>query len=273
MLLGIDLGGTTLNFGLVDGSSIKSTTSVPSFDGGASLEQTLDYLADRIAEVMTPDVQRIGIGVPTLVDPAKGIVYNAANIPSWKRVELKDFLEGRFGIPVSVNNDANCFALGAAVAAEATHDVMVGITLGTGLGIGIVVDGKLFCGANCGAGELCSIPYEGDEFESFCSKKFFESRGWGSRQAVADAEAGNPEAIRFFEEFGRHLGNLLALVMYAYDPSCIVFGGGVSNCAPWFMESAKRTLAQKFIYPHVLERLRILVMPQNEIALLGASLL
>ena len=273
MLLGIDIGGTTINFGLVSDRKITGTSSVPSFNKDATLPETIEYLSHRISEVITPEVESIGIGVPTLVDPARGIVYNAANIPSWKEVHLRDELEKRFGIPVAVNNDANCFALGAAAVADALNDVMVGITLGTGLGIGIVVDGRLMCGANCGAGELCSVPYEGDEFESFCSQKFFVSQGWDSRRAVAATEASDPGALSFFEQFGHHLGKLLSLVMYAYDPSCIVFGGGISNTFPCFEEPMKRTLRENYIYPHALERLRILAMPQNDIALLGASLL
>ncbi len=273
MLLGIDIGGTTLNFGLVKGTEITSRTSVPSFPQGASLQETLTYLSDKIAAVLTPEVSSIGIGVPTLVDAEKGIVYNAANIPSWTEVHLKEYLEQRFGIPVSVNNDANCFALGAAATVEGPKDIVVGITLGTGTGIGIVVDGKLMCGSNCGAGELCSVPYNGKDYEAFCSKKFFETEGWSSREAVAAAEAGRPDALDFFERFGFHLGNLLTLVLYAYDPDCIVFGGGITYTAPCFKDAMERTLKANFLYPHVLERLRILYMPGEEMALLGASLL
>lgn len=272
MLLGIDLGGTTLNFGLIDGIEIKGRSSVPSFQSDATKEETLSYLADRIAEVITPDVDRIGIGVPSLTDPEKGIVYNAANIPSWDEVHLKEYLEGRFGIPVSVNNDANCFALGAA-AQTGTHGILVGITLGTGTGIGIVVEDRLMCGANCGAGELCSVPYNGLDYESFCSRKFFDMKGWDSREAVRAASEGNPEALALFDEFGRHLGNLLTLVMYAYDPECIVFGGGISYTAPCFEKAMLRTLRESFLYPHALEKLRICFLPGDEMALLGASLL
>ena len=272
MLLGIDLGGTTLNFGLIDGIEIKNRASVPSFPRNATKEETLSYLAGRIETVITPEVNGLGIGVPSLVDPDKGIVYNAANIPSWDEVHLKEYLEGRFGIPVAVNNDANCFALGAAARTQ-THGILVGITLGTGTGLGIVVEDKLMCGANCGAGELCSVPYNGLDYESFCSKKFFDREGRDSRQAARAAEAGDPGALAFFDAFGRHLGKFLTLVMYAYDPECIVFGGGISYTAPHFEKAMLRTLREDYLYPHALERLRIHYLPGDEMALLGASLL
>lgn len=273
MLLGIDIGGTTINFGLVKGNEIWRRHTVPSFPAGATCEETLSYLSGNISHILTPEVKRIGIGVPTLVDTARGIVYNAANIESWKEVHLKDHIERLFGIPVSVNNDANTFALGAAAKVGCSDGIVVGITLGTGLGIGIVVDGRLMSGTNCGAGELCSVPYNGRDYEEFCSKKFFEARGWESRKAVEAAGNGDPAALEFFEEFGCHLGNLLTLVMYAYDPAHIVFGGGIAYTAPCFRESMMRTLRSNYQYPHALDSLSIHFMPGEEMALLGASLL
>ncbi|MBQ9463484.1 MAG: ROK family protein [Bacteroidales bacterium] len=273
MLLGIDIGGTTISLGLVEGTRIVKMNRVPSFPKDAVLEETIDYLTQRIEEIITPEVKSIGIGVPTLVDVKRGIVYNAMNIASWKEVPLKEILEWHFGIPVSVNNDANCFALGAAARLGEKHDVIAGVTLGTGTGLGIMVGSQLLCGANCGAGEVGSIPYNGKDYESFCSKKFFESNGWMPKDASNAAESGDKEALSFFEEFGRHLGELLSVVMYAYDPGCIVLGGGIANTYKHFKESMNKSLRNSYPYSHVLEKLQIQVMPQEDVALLGASLL
>ena len=138
MILGIDLGGTNLCLGLVDGGKVVKMTSVPSFDRSFTLEQTLEYLAEQISAVFVEGIEKIGIGVPTVVDVEKGIVYDAANIPSWKEVHLKEFLEGRFGVPVYVNNDANCYAMGAygLYPEDARPASLVTVTLGTGMGIG-----------------------------------------------------------------------------------------------------------------------------------------
>jgi glucokinase len=188
-------------------------------------------------------------------------------------VPLKDLLEKRFGIPVFVNNDANCYALGAAARLKKKYGVIVGVTLGTGTGIGIIAGGRLVCGDNCGAGEIGSVPYNGKDFESFCSKKFFTSRGWKPMEASKAAEEGNRDAIQFFDDFGKHLGELLSLVMYAYDPGCIVFGGGIANTYEYFKNNMMRALRKRYPYGHALDRLEIEVMPEDDIALLGASLL
>lgn len=82
MILGVDLGGTNLCLGLVDNGVVIKRTSVPSFAPSASMEETLEYMSEHISSMMTPDVERIGIGVPSVVDLNEGIVFEAANIPS-----------------------------------------------------------------------------------------------------------------------------------------------------------------------------------------------
>ena len=151
MTLGIDIGGTNLSFGLVENSKVAESFSVPSFAPDATLEETLEYLASKIRTIITPSVKKIGIGVPSVVDVKHGIVYDTQNIPSWTVVPLKEYLENQFHIPVAVNNDANCYALGVygTYPAGERPETLVAMTLGAGLGIGIVDKGVLFCGANC----------------------------------------------------------------------------------------------------------------------------
>lgn len=271
MLLGIDIGGTTINMGLVKGSDIVVKKTVPSFAKEWNKQQTLDYLCEQISGIITPEVEHIGIGVPTLVDPARGIAYQAANIPSWDEVNIKAAVEKRFGIPVSVNNDSNCFALGAAAMLGAREKVVVGITLGTGLGVGVIVDGKLLDGTHCGVGEIGALPYNGHDYEEFCSKKFFTARHIGGKEAYDQAENGSPDALAAFEEFGRHLGEFLAVVMYAYDADRIILGGGVANSYKHFKVSMEKTLAMRYPYVKALESLQIDVLPQGDIPVLGAS--
>ena len=154
--LGIDIGGTNLSLGLVEDGRIIQEIHIPSFRPEMTLDETLDYLSAQIERVFRVGTEKIGVGVPSVVDIEKGIVYDTQNIPSWSVVPLKERLEKRFGVPVAVNNDANCFAMGVygAYPADAKPGTLVVVTLGTGVGMGIVIDGKLFCGANCGAGEL-----------------------------------------------------------------------------------------------------------------------
>ena len=275
MTLGIDLGGTNLCLGLVENGIVKERISVPSFEPSATLDETLEYLAEQIAKVLTPQITKIGIGVPTVVDVHRGIVYEAANIPSWTEVHLKDFLEARFGLPVSVNNDANCYAMGAygKYPEDAKPESLVAMTLGTGLGIGIVDNGRLICGVNCGAGELGYLGYNGGCLEEFCSKQFFAKYNADSYELSLAAQAGDPEALKIFKEFGRHLGYAVSIVMFAYDPSHVVFGGGIANALPLFKDSIMEYLRENFPLSKSVDRLVIDAQTSIDTTILGASLI
>ena len=273
MLLGIDIGGTTINLGLTKDNRIVKKLCAPSFAPDADLEETLIHLCNQIKLIITPEVTRIGVGVPTLVDPVKGIVYDASNIPSWTVVPLKERLEHEFDRTTSVDNDANCFVLGAAAKIEKPSSVVVGVTLGTGTGIGICIDGKVFGGTNCGAGELASMPYLDGIYEDYCSKKFFTAKGLNPKGIGDEAFAGDPEALKIFDEFGTHLGHLLSMLLLAYDPGCIVFGGGIAHSFPLFEKAVWKSLRESYLYPRFLDNLQITAMPDADIPILGASLL
>ena len=275
MTLGIDIGGTNISLGLVQKGTLQQMISVPSFQREDTLEQTLDYLSTQIEKIITPETKRIGIGVPTVVDVKKGIVYDAQNIPSWKEVPLKDYLEDRFHVPVAVNNDANCYAMGiyGCYPAKAKPELLVAVTLGTGVGIGIVHEGRLLSGANCGAGELGCLPYGDSIIEDYCSKKFFNGTGWDSMTAFRAASAGDPDALALFDRLGEHLGELLSTVMYAYDPSHIALGGGVANNHIFFHASMMNFLRTRFPYQRAVSKLQVDYFADNNIPVIGASLI
>src|SRR5689334_667929 len=111
MIIGVDLGGTNMRAGIERNGNIISQRK-ELVQGSRLLEETLTQLIEFIRPLISAEIRGIGIGVPSVVDVEKGIVYNVANIPSWERVPLKDILEKEFGIPVCINNDVNCFALG-----------------------------------------------------------------------------------------------------------------------------------------------------------------
>lgn len=271
MQLGIDIGGTTIHLGLVKGTALVVGKTVPSFGRDWLKQQTLDYLCEALSSLMVPEVTHIGIGVPTLVDPAQGIAYQAANIPSWDRVPIKEYLENRFHVPVSVNNDSNCFALGASVLREKPENVLVGITLGTGVGVGVVTKGRLFDGTHCGVGEIGALPYNGQDYEAFCSKKFFHAHGVSPKKASDAVENGDPEALALYHAYGIHLGTFLAAVMYAYDPDCIVLGGGIAHSFAQFRDSMWTALRERYPYTRALDGLTILARPEEDIAVIGAA--
>ena len=172
MRIGVDLGGTNVRAGLVKDGHIVRLLSEPC-KADRPEGEVVDQIASLIGKLITPDVARIGIGVPSVVDAARGIVYNVVGIPSWREVYLKDLLEKRFGVPVYVNNDCNCFALGVSRFGEASaYSDVVCVALGTGVGAGIVIGGELYCGHDTGAGEIGSIPYLDRDYEYYCSSRF-----------------------------------------------------------------------------------------------------
>ena len=275
MTLGIDVGGTNLNLGLVHEGRIQRLVTAPSFRPEATMEQTLEYLASQIRRIITPETTKIGIGVPTIVDIEKGIVYEAVNIPSWKEVPIKEYLENEFHIPVAVNNDANCYAMGVygSYPADRKPELLVTVTLGTGVGIGIVAGGQLFCGVNCGAGELGSLPYKDSIIEDYCAKKFFIGNGWEGKKASEAAAIGDPAALALYAELGENLGEMLCAVMLAYDPSHIALGGGIAKGHAYFHDAMMNHIRTHFPYKKAVERLQVDYFSDNDIPVIGAALL
>src|SRR5208282_2399585 len=107
-IIGIDLGGTSIRVGLVSNYKLVNVQSCSTPSQG-SKEEVLDAICSLIEYFLDQSVGSIGIGVPSIVDVEKGIVYDVVNIPAWNEVHLKEILEKRYHIPVFVNNDANCF--------------------------------------------------------------------------------------------------------------------------------------------------------------------
>ena len=173
--IGIDLGGTNIRGGLVNGKELKNITSerLNTKAAEAEIVQQLFNLTERL---VNNSVSAIGIGVPGLVDEERGIVFDVINIPSWKELPLKQLMEERFQIPVLINNDANCFAVGEYYFGKGVEgDSMVGLTIGTGLGSGIILKGKLYSGKTCGAGEFGMIDYLDHYIEYYASGQFFKN--------------------------------------------------------------------------------------------------
>lgn len=273
MEVAIDLGGTNMRLGLVDKGVLvhKECIDCPA---KASEQEVMHCLMNLIERNLAPEVRGIGIGVPSVVDSQRGIVYNVANISSWKRVELKKELEQKFNLPVFVNNDSNCFALGVAkFELKGFQGDMIGLTMGTGIGTGVIIQGKLYSGINTGAGEIGSISYLDSDLEHYCSSDFFvRNYDISGKEAARKAQNGDSAALRIWDDFGRHVGQLMKTILYAYDPQLIVIGGGISSAFPLF-EGAMRRSMNDFPYLHTLENIKIFVCENADIALLGASAL
>lgn len=271
--IGVDLGGTKVEAARLEGlDPVRNERKLIRAQGSA--DQVLQDMIDMIRAVWTPQVAGIGIGVPSIVDVEKGIVYDVQNIPSWQEVPLKAILEAEFGIPVAVNNDANCFALGEKHFGEGRDvDNLIGLIIGTGMAGGIIINGRLYMGRNCGAGEFGMLPYLDHYMEYYASGQYFSHiHGTEGATVARKAALGDATALSIFRDFGHHLGNALMAILYTYDPELIIFGGSVSKAYPFFSASLWERL-QVFAYPKVIENLQIRISQHPNIAVLGAAML
>ena len=269
-ILGLDIGGTGIKGGVLIKGHLEDIRSIPT-PALESKEFILETIASFIETYTHYDFVGIGIGIPGLVDSREGIVLGLKNIPSFQHVELKKFLTERFAKPVFVNNDANCFAIGVhKYGVGKPFKNLVGITLGTGVGGGIVINGQLYSGMFSAAGEWCSAPYLEHNYEYYCSGKFFQNIYKSKPKALAKlALTGDPVAIQAYEEFGHHLGELLKVILYSLAPEAIILGGSIRKTYPLFKKSLFKSL-ETVAYPTVLANLKILISELDETAIHGA---
>jgi glucokinase len=272
-IVGVDLGGTSVRAGKVQDGAVTRHARRP-ISGDAAEEIVLAEIFATIDEVIDDDVAGIGCGVPSVVDVERGIVYTVEHIPSWREVRLKDAFEARYRRPATINNDANAFALGELHFGKGRgFRHLVGITLGTGVGSGVIVDGRLYSGANCGAGEIGSIPYRDATIETYCASHFFHRRAEVGGDVVFErACRGDAGALSLFREYGRELGEAVLIVLYCFDPELIVFGGSIARAFQYFEPGLRERLAD-FAYQHALGRLTIACSEIADAAILGAAAL
>ncbi|MBX9806493.1 MAG: ROK family protein [Flavobacteriaceae bacterium] len=271
-VIGVDMGGTKIHASLISGKEIvaECTVDTPAKD---SEKAVIDRLIEAIETVFQSDCEGIGIGVPSVVDSEKGIVYDVVAILSWKEVHLKEILENHFKIPVFINNDSNCFALGENFFGKGINaSSFVGVTIGTGLGSGIIIENKLYHGVNTGAGEIGSISYKDGIIEQYCASEFFTSKGLDGEELYLAAKNGNQKALVTFEEYGKNLSEVVKIILYTYDPELIIFGGSISNAFEFFIEAVWKGL-QDYMYPIALKTLKIEKSELKNSAVLGGAAL
>ena len=272
-IIGVDVGGTNARAGAVRNQRLGEVVSIP-IDSNGSADEVLDQVCGLIDRVGARGVDGIGLGVPGVVDIETGTAYDVVNIPSWEEVPLKSILEEKYSVPVLVNNDANCFALGEKHFARGVgYCSMVGLIVGTGFAGGIIIDGKLYSGVNCGAGEFGMISYLDSIHEHYCAGQFFPRRvGQTGAEVFQRAEAGDPEALEIFGEFGHHVGEGIKTILYAYDPEIIILGGGVRKAFRFFQETMWESIST-FAFPNSIRSLKIEVSELEHVAVLGAAAL
>ena len=273
---GVDIGGTTVKMGLFEATGtilekweIKTHTEE---EGKAILPDVAASLKEKKAEhdLADSDIIGVGVGVPAPVTE-EGIVFGSANL-GWKYKEVKKELEELTGLDVEVGNDANVAALGEMWKGGGLGQKnIVMVTLGTGVGGGIIIDGQILTGANGAGGEIGHICVNYEETDQCgcgnrgCLEQYASATGIvrlakkkleaGTADTVLNAEnltakdvfdavkAGDQVAMEIAEEFGRYLGYALANIAALVDPAAIVIGGGVSKAGEIlldYVEKAKK---------------------------------
>ena len=272
----LDIGGTKITSGryrfscLKDGS-MEAIETRP-FCAQASAAEILAFIIKCIENIQLDNMVAIAIGVPSIVDVEQGIVYETVNIESWQQVSLKKDLEAHFNLPVYINNDVNCFAVGEHLSgAGKGYKDIVGLCLGTGFGAGIISNNLLYTGHNCGAGEVGCISYLDATIDDYCSGQFFieHYQECGSDLAVK-ARDGDKRALKAFEEFGEHLANGITPILFILDPQMIIIGGSVAHSFDLFIDALWNKLSS-FPYKRVINNLKIEQSKQAHSALLGAA--
>ena len=272
-IIGIDLGGTNIRGGRVEGKVLKEVLSAKLIAHHAA-EEVMQQLFHLIDALITPTTTGIGIGVPGLVDQQTGTVFDVVNIPSWKKIPLQTILEDRYHLPVAINNDANCFALGEYYFGKGQGaNSMVGITIGTGLGSGLVLNKRLYTGSHCGAGEFGMIPYKEQCIEYYASGQFFKNvYGIDGEAVFQNAISCDSQAHELYSELGAHLGNAIKTILFALDVELIILGGSVSKAFPFFEKTMWASIVE-FPYKTTADNLKIEVSEMESSGIVGAAAL
>lgn len=259
-VLGIDLGGTAIKLGRFtqDGSCLQSlSVATPQ---PATPAAVVDVMVDAIAQ-LDPAQQSvaIGVGTPGPADASGRIARVAINLTNWHDVPLADWLEAKTGLPTVLANDANCAGLGEAwLGAGRRFRNLILLTLGTGVGGAIILDGKLFVGHQGAGGELGLITLNPDgppcnsgnqgSLEQYVSVPAIRRRtGLEPAELGALAKAGKPKALTFWQTYGRELGAGLASLIYILTPEAIVIGGGVSASAEFFFPAVEAEIERRVL--------------------------
>lgn len=308
--IGIDVGGTNVKIALVDDGKIIYSNSVPTY-AQMGYEYTVNNIKQAIRDLMketettSADIKGIGFDFPGQVDYKTGVVKLAPNIPGWVNVPIAQMIEDEFHIPTRIDNDVRCAALGEMnFGAGKGCQNFVCITVGTGIGSGLVVNGQLVRGAANAAGEIGHIKLQmkdgpicgcGDTgcLEAFASgpsivamaqdylksgksTKFREMAGDGeiTPYIVAKAaEAGDPVAKRIFTIIGEYVGMGLVSVINLLNPEKVIIGGGVAEAGDLLLEPIRKTIKERAM---VVARESVEVVPAelgNSAGVIGASML
>jgi glucokinase len=283
-VIGLDLGGTAIKLGRYtqDGTCLETLT-VPT-PQPATPDAVLTAMVAAIDQI-DPDRQAraIGIGTPGPADAEGRIARVAINLEGWHDVPLASWVEAKTGLPTVLANDANCAGLGEAwLGAGREFQDLIMLTLGTGVGGAVILNGQLFVGRTGAAGELglitldphgppCNSGNRGS-LEQHCSVQAVRREmGCEPGKLAAQALMGDEATIAYWQLYGRRLGAGLASLIYVLTPEAIILGGGISAGADLFLPTVWQEI-EKRVLPSSREGLQILVAKLgNQAGVAGAA--
>ena len=264
-VVAVDLGGTNLRVALVEGSKI---IKYKKFQTPKTKNELLNVLVSAISEVFNKDVKGIGMGSP---GPLKnGVILDPPNIPL-KNFNLKKFLQDKFKVRVEIENDAKCVARSELVYGCRKNNFFI-LTLGTGVGGGIIIDGKLYVGVDYGAELGQIILNDGRTFENYwqdyrkSSEKIF-GRINPIRELI---NMKDKRAKKILKDTTMYLGQGIASLIHVLDPEVVVLMGGAREAGSRFLNMIKERVSFYSLFP---KKTSIVWSKIEHPGLLGAGLL
>jgi len=266
-IIAIDLGGTNLKVALLSLKYKIIDKTIFKTGGCIKKEQLISVIVNSVKDIIEEhhlsksDILGVGLGLPGPIDLERGLVHFFPNIPGWKEVNLKNILMQRLGLPISLDNDANlmCLAEKRLGAAKCFKNAVC-LTLGTGVGGGIIIEGKLYRGRGFAAGEIGHIPinengprcncggracleaYIGNNIILREAKKSF-GRKISLEELSLFAGKGNKKARAIWSRVAGKLGLALVGIVNLFNPDCIVIGGGVANVGQILFDKVRKVIA------------------------------
>jgi len=291
----VDFGGTGVKMAVVNDEGAILARGGFATAGASSQREWLHAVAQEVqritaaADIAAGDLDGIGVGVPGFVDFGRGYVHNLANVPGWTGVYLKEMLEQQLGMPAMIDNDVNAMALGESkFGAGRNYDHVVFVTLGTGVGGGILIDGKLFRGAHSTAGEIghMSIDMNGVKspegrggLEQYVGNRRIVERavrligeGYKTRilemaggstdaitpKIIADAAyAGDKLALEIYDFVADCLATAFASITYLIQPEVFIIGGGVAQSGKILFDPLMKHIAER-LSPFIAEHVKVI---------------
>ena len=281
MKIGLDIGGTkcAISTGEPVGDTIKILSREEFPTAGLAWRQVLGEFARRIDCIVSSNsnsdfqLSSIGISCGGPLDSKRGVVMSPPNLPGWDNVPVVEFFHERFGVPVAIQNDANACALAEYLYGSGKGvSNLVFMTFGTGLGAGIIIDGRLYSGANDNAGEIGHIRLaptgpvgynKAGSAEGFCSgagiarlAKIRKGLDLTTKEIFARVRSGDADCTEVFRESARHLATILAYIIDILNPEVIALGGVFMRNADLFMPVVEPILREEAL-PDALDVCRI----------------